>query len=104
VINREKKKWKGLNKDIEIEEWDGFFRKQLGGVENKIIRGVEREKEKDGRRRGFGEEKNKGIKRRLKDSKTIRVDGMPNEVWRYGGEGIEEWAWWLCNKVWRGKG
>jgi len=20
-------------------------------------------------------------------------------MWRYDGEGIEEWAWWLCNKI-----
>jgi len=24
-------------------------------------------------------------------------------MWRYDGEGIEEWAWWLCNKVWKGE-
>jgi len=47
VINRERKKWKGLNKDIEIEEWKGFFRKQLG-VKNKVIR----EGEREGVRRG----------------------------------------------------
>jgi len=35
---------------------------------------------------------NRIIIRRLKDE-AIEVDGMPNEMWRYNGEGIEEWAW-----------
>lgn len=28
---------------------------------------------------------------------------MPGEVWRYGGEKIEDWALEMCNKAWRGK-
>ena len=52
VINRVRKRWKLLNKDIEIEESEEFFRNQLGGVENKV-RGVERG------RNGFREGRNK---------------------------------------------
>ena len=47
VINRVRKRWKLLNKDIEIEESEEFFRNQLGGVENK------------GGRNGFREGRNK---------------------------------------------
>ncbi|XP_018375576.1 PREDICTED: uncharacterized protein LOC108769213 [Trachymyrmex cornetzi] len=32
------------------------------------------------------------------------VDGVPNEVWKYGGEGLEEWVWKMCNEVWKGEG
>jgi len=45
-----------LNKNIEIEKWEGFFHKQLGKVENKVIKGIERERERERRReKGFGE-------------------------------------------------
>jgi len=29
---------------------------------------------------------------KLKDGKAMGMDGIPNEVWRYGGEGTEEWV------------
>ncbi|XP_018055970.1 PREDICTED: protein PXR1-like [Atta colombica] len=38
IISSERKRWKELNKNIELEEWEGFFCKQLGEVENKIIK------------------------------------------------------------------
>jgi len=31
IVNRERKKWKGINKDIESEEWERYFREMLGG-------------------------------------------------------------------------
>lgn len=31
-------------------------------------------------------------------------DEIPNEVWKYGGEEMKEWAWEICNRVWRGEG
>lgn len=42
--------------------------------------------------------------RRLKDGKTSEIDGVQNEIWRYGGEDVERWVEEFCNKVWRGKG
>jgi len=32
------------------------------------------------------------------------VDGIPNEVWKYGGEELEEWIREFCNGVWKGEG
>lgn len=29
--------------------------------------------------------------RRLKEGKVMGVDGIPNEVWKYGGEEMKEW-------------
>lgn len=34
----------------------------------------------------------------------MRIDGIPNEVWKYGREGIEEWIWKFCNRVWKRDG
>jgi len=44
------------------------------------------------------------VVREMKDGKDMGVDGIPNEVWKYGGAGMEEWIWGFCNKVWRGGG
>lgn len=41
---------------------------------------------------------------KLKEGKTVGVDGIPNEVWRLEREEIREWIWEVCNKVWRGEG
>jgi hypothetical protein len=41
---------------------------------------------------------------RLKKGKAAGADGVPNEVWKLGGERVEEWAWSFCNRVWRGEG
>ncbi|KAL6419175.1 hypothetical protein ACFW04_014052 [Cataglyphis niger] len=34
---------------------------------------------------------------RQKDNKAIGLDGIPAEVWKYGGENLKEWVWriWL---------
>lgn len=31
IVNRERKKRKRINEEIEIEEWDEYFRELLGG-------------------------------------------------------------------------
>lgn len=38
VVNRERKKWKGINRDIEMEEWEEYFRELLG-VEGRMMKG-----------------------------------------------------------------
>jgi len=53
MINRERKRRKEFNKDIEIEEWERFFCKQLK-IKNKREREREERQEK-----GFGERKRK---------------------------------------------
>ncbi|KAL6418191.1 hypothetical protein ACFW04_012287 [Cataglyphis niger] len=39
-----------------------------------------------------------------RDNKTVGADGIPAEVWKYGGENMEEWIWKICNRVWKGEG
>lgn len=41
---------------------------------------------------------------RMKDGKAEGADGIPGEVWKYGGEEMEEWIWEVCNGVWMGRG
>lgn len=38
VVNRERKEWKGINRDIELEEWEEYFRELLG-VEGRVMKG-----------------------------------------------------------------
>lgn len=32
------------------------------------------------------------------------MDGMANEVWKYGRGRVKEWIWKFCNRVWKGEG
>jgi len=103
IINRERRKWKGANEDIKIEEWEEYFKRLLGGVEGRVVQGMDR--------RGNGEweaelerEEIRKILTRVRDGKAVGVDGIPGEAWKYGGERIEEWIWQVCNRIWRGEG
>lgn len=42
--------------------------------------------------------------RKMKDRKALGGNNIPNEVWKYGGEEVEEWILDLCRRVWRGEG
>ncbi|KYN22005.1 hypothetical protein ALC57_05605 [Trachymyrmex cornetzi] len=101
IVNGEKKKWKGINKAIEMREWEKYFKELLGGVERRVVRGKNIREGQKGERELSREEIRK-VTRNLKDGKTMGVDGMPNKVWKYGGEEMEEWVWRGCNEVWKG--
>lgn len=47
IVNRERKRRKGINERIEMEEWDEYFRESLGGMEWRIKKGRSRRMEKD---------------------------------------------------------
>jgi hypothetical protein len=34
----------------------------------------------------------------------VGIDGIPGEVWKYGGEELEEWVWRFCERIWNGEG
>lgn len=42
--------------------------------------------------------------RKLKDRKAMGIDGIPNEVWKYGGGELEDWARNFVNRLWKGDG
>ncbi|XP_072761238.1 uncharacterized protein [Anoplolepis gracilipes] len=62
------------------------------------------------RRRGEEEEEEIGLKEfrgvigKIKNVKAAGIDGIPGEVWKYRGKGLEKWAWEFCNRVWGGEG
>ncbi|KAL6417803.1 hypothetical protein ACFW04_012524 [Cataglyphis niger] len=89
LVNRGRRKRRKVNEDISMEEWDGYFRNLLGGVESKVV---------IGKREDFRSDEEKSIDR------TVGADGIPAEVWKYGGENMEEWIWKICNRVWKGEG
>jgi len=70
-----------LNKDIKLEEWEGFFRRQLDEVKSKVIKEMKRRR-RTGGEGNLGERRNKynRIIRRLKDGKVIEMDGVSSEV------------------------
>ena len=41
--------------------------------------------------------------RRMKDGKATGEDGIPSEVWKYGGEELVGSLWKICNKAWKGE-
>jgi len=50
VINRKRKRKMEISREIEMEEWDGHFKKLLGGSESRVERG---RRGKEGRRGGW---------------------------------------------------
>ncbi|KYN12238.1 hypothetical protein ALC57_15590, partial [Trachymyrmex cornetzi] len=84
IVNRERKKWKGINKGIEMREWEEYFKELLGGVEWRVVRG-EGERRSRGTEMDLSREEIRRVIRNLKDGNTMGMDGIPNEVWKYGG-------------------
>lgn len=39
----------------------------------------------------------------MKDGKANGINGIPADVWKYGGEELENWIWEFCNSIWRGE-
>ncbi|XP_018360405.1 PREDICTED: uncharacterized protein LOC108759461 [Trachymyrmex cornetzi] len=100
IVNGERKRRKGINKGIEMKEWEGYFKELLGGVEGRMIRGKGKRR-KQGWERDLSREEIRRATRNLKDGKAMGIDGIPNKVWKYEGE-MEEWVWKVCNEIWMG--
>lgn len=73
----------------------------LGGVEYKVV-GKEGSKRVTRKEEGISREEIKEVIRSIKDGKAMGLDGIPGEVWEYGGR--EEWVWNCCNRISRGEG
>lgn len=74
----------------------------LGGGEHRVVRGKWERRGKEGGRELSKKEIRRAI-RKLKDGKVAGYDGIPEEVWKYGGKELIDWGWNYCNKVWKGE-
>ncbi|XP_043266634.1 uncharacterized protein [Venturia canescens] len=100
VVNRGRRRRKGVNKKIRREEWDRYFREGLGGVTERRARLGERRREgEDEEETVITTEEVKKAIRKLKDRKAMGEDGIPNEVWKYGGERVVNSLKRMCEKV-----
>lgn len=95
IVNRERKGRKGINEEIELEEWREYFMGLLGGEEEKVSREEKGEEEIAEKRRGgeeeIGGEEIREERKSLRVGKASGIDEIPNELWKYGGEELEEW-------------
>jgi len=103
IVNRERRKTKGVDEGIQMKEWKEHFMELLGGVEERVLKGKEKGNRREQERDIEWEEANK-VMNKLRVNKAVGLDGIPNEVWRYGGEEIRKLAWEICKRVWRGEG
>jgi len=86
VVNRERRKGRGGGSGIGIEEWESYFKKQLGGVDWKVVRGVRRLR--GGEEEGVRREEIVRAVGKLRVGKAAGGDGIPAEVWKFGGESV----------------
>jgi len=89
IINSERKKKSRINEGIEMEEWEEHFKRLLGGVENKVVRGYKRRRERV-EEKEISKEEIRSTIRKMRDGKAAGLDGMPGEVWKYRGRGNDE--------------
>lgn len=68
----------------------------MRGVEEKVVRGKKRNEEW-GESKLNWEEVGRGEFKEVK--KDVR-DELPNNVWKYGGKEMKNWAWEVCRRVW----
>ena len=85
IVNRERKRRKRVNQDIDMVKWEKYFMELLGGVENRIRKGDKEGREGDEEEEITWEEINEAIDA-MKDKKAAGIDEMPNEVWKNGGK------------------
>jgi hypothetical protein len=89
IVNRERNRRKGVNGEIGMEEWVEYFRRLLGGVEERVVKGEGRRR--TGEERGISRGEIRGTIRRIRDGKAAGIDGIPGRCentgersWRNG--------------------
>lgn len=103
-MNRERKRRKTVNEEIELKECREYFLRLLERVENRMMKRIEWRRWEEDREEKISKEEIRRVLASLRDGKPSGADGIPNEIWKYEGEKIEGWVWEYCNTVWRGEG
>jgi len=103
VVNRERGKRKGGGVGIEIEKWEEYFKTQFGSVEWRMVKGERIRKAVDGEEDVKKGEVEKVLKN-MKDGKSAGGDGIPAEIWKYGGKRMKEWVFGIYKRIWKGEG
>jgi len=101
VVSRERKRKKGTGEGIEMGDWVEHFKRQLGGVDERVRIGCRGRRE--GEEMDITREEVERVIGKLKEGKAVRGDETPREVWKYGGERLRKFVWDICNGIWRGK-
>ncbi|KMQ89643.1 hypothetical protein RF55_10705 [Lasius niger] len=102
IVNRERKRRSRVNEGIEIKEWNDYFKRLLGGIEWRVVKG-----KGGGMERWGSGDKEGGDRKSVKKIKGWegnegrRDSERGMEVWE---ERVEGWLWEICNRVWRGRG
>jgi len=91
IVNRERRKWKGINEDIKIEEWENHFKRLLGGVEGRVVQGTDRKGSREWEAE-LGRVEIGKILARVRDGKAVGVDRISRKAWKYGGEKRSEYG------------
>lgn len=100
LINKDRKKRKGrINEEIEMEECKEYFKSLLGGVKERVI-GRERKEERI-EEEGMSREEIRRAVNRVRVGKATGSDGISGEMWKCGGDRLEEWLWRFCSGVWK---
>lgn len=74
-----------------MEEWNKHFRKLLGEVGQRVVKGNKKVREKDNEERKIKKGEMRKVMRSLKERKAAGSDGIPKKVQEYGGGVVEEW-------------
>ncbi|KAL6419347.1 hypothetical protein ACFW04_013926 [Cataglyphis niger] len=74
-----------------------------GGIDDRVMLGERIGTWMDGEE-GLSRNEIRSAIGRQKDNKAVGLDGIPAEVWKYGGESLEECVWRISNWVCKGEG
>lgn len=77
IVNREQRKTRKINEGIKREKWEKYFRKLLGEVERKVVKGEKGEKRGEDNERELSRREIKVAIGKLKDKKR-RIGGRRN--------------------------
>lgn len=87
MVNRKRRRKKRVNEGIKVKEWEKYFKKLLGGINNRVVRGLRREVGRGLRRedekKSLDKEEIRKVIKSMKDRKASGMDGIPAEVWKY---------------------